>query len=641
MNPRLVVVDGPARGQLFALGAEETLIGREPGNHILLVDPSVSRRHCAIEREAPARFRLRDLSSRNGTFVRDLPVQEHVLEHGDQIRLGDSVLLFLLEEEAEAERPSVVRWREAQYEEGTVVRLRREDSIYLSPEQLLASPAPSARPALALTTLLKISTALHSGGGAEALGRRLLELMAEVVPADRGAILLMEPGVAEPAAAFRWTREAAPAEALWVCHRFAERAYREGVAVLSNHVLPGPPLGARADETGPVVRAVLAAPLFGAEAVLGVIYLDSAAPGVAFEEDHLQLVSAVGACSGPAFENARRLEWLEAENRRLYAESGLEHDMVGESPRMAEVYRFIGKVAPTDSTVLLYGESGTGKELVARAVHRNSPRAGMPFVAINCAALTETLLESELFGHEKGAFTGAIVQKKGKLEVADGGTVFLDEVGEIPLAFQSKLLRVLQEREFERVGGTRPIKVNLRLVAATNRDLRGAALQGIFRQDLYYRLNVVSVTLPPLRERREDIPLLASYFAAKFSKRIRRRLVGLSPAARACLREYEWPGNVRELENAIEHAVVLGSSDLILPEDLPEALLESAPPAAVASANYHDALRHHKEALVLKALEEAHGNFTEAARLLGVHANYLHRLATNLGLRNALKKAAG
>jgi Nif-specific regulatory protein len=641
MSPRLVAVGGPAKGQVFLLAADRVFVGRAPGNQVSIPDPSVSRRHCAIEREPPGRFRIRDLNSRNGTFVRDLPVKERWLEHGDEIRLGDCMLVFLLGEAEEEAGPSAVRWRDARCDERTLIRLRREDSVYLKPEELLGSPAPAVRPARALAALLKISAALSSGGGLEALAQRLLELTAEVVPAGRGAVLLMPPGVREPAAAFCWSRGAPPAEPPWISSAFVERAFQEGVAVLSNNVAVEPVAGAPEEPPGPRVSSVLAAPLFSGDQTLGVIYLDSTDPRVCFDQEHLQLLSAVGALSGPALENARRLEWLEAENRRLHAEITLEHDMVGESPRMAEVYAFIAKAAPTDSTVLLSGESGTGKELVARAIHRNSPRAGRPFVAINCAALTETLLESELFGHEKGAFTGAIVQKKGKLEVADGGSVFLDEVGEIPLAFQSKLLRVLQEREFERVGGTRPIKVDIRLIAATNRDLRQAARQGAFRQDLYYRLNVVALTLPPLRARREDISLLASYFAVKYSKRAKRRLTGISAAARACLTEYDWPGNVRELENAIERAVVLGSADLILPEDLPEALLEAAPAASVPAGNYHEALRRQKKELVLKALEQARGNFTEAAQALGVHPNYLHRLVSNLDLRAALKKLAG
>ena len=209
--------------------------------------------------------------------------------------------------------------------------------------------------------------------------------------------------------------------------------------------------------------------------------------------------------------------------------------------------------------MLIRGESGTGKELVARAIHRNSPRAGKPFVAINCAAVTETLLESEFFGHEKGSFTGAVAIKKGKLEAADGGTVFLDEIGELAPGLQAKLLRVLQEHEFERVGGTKTIKVDIRVIAATNRDLEAAISAGAFRQDLYYRLNVLTLETPSLRDRREDIPPLAAWFAQRFAKLTGRRIRGLSERTRACLLAYDWPGNVRELENAIERAVVLGS----------------------------------------------------------------------------------
>ena len=219
---------------------------------------------------------------------------------------------------------------------------------------------------------------------------------------------------------------------------------------------------------------------------------------------------------------------------------------------------FIARVAISNATVLILGESGTGKELVARAIHRNSPRKDRPFVALNCAAITETLLESELFGHERGAFTGATAMKMGRLEVANTGTLFLDEVGEMPLALQAKVLRALQTREFERVGGTRSIKVDVRFVAATNRNLEQAMKDGSFRPDLFYRLNVVSVNMPPLRKHPEDIPLLAMYFAAEHSKKCNRSLKGISPSARAMLMNYSWPGNVRELENAIERAVVLG-----------------------------------------------------------------------------------
>jgi transcriptional regulator with GAF, ATPase, and Fis domain len=312
--------------------------------------------------------------------------------------------------------------------------------------------------------------------------------------------------------------------------------------------------------------------------------------------------------------------------------------MVGESPVMKQVYQFLSKVASTDSTVLITGESGTGKELAARALHQNSKRCGRPFVAVNCAALAETLLESELFGHEKGAFTGALATRKGRLEIADGGTLFLDEVGELSQALQVKLLRVLQEREFERVGGTRTIKVDVRLIAATNKELEEAIAAGVFRQDLYYRLNVVELTMPALRERAEDIPLLANYFAGKHGSKCNRKVLGLSPEAESWLLRYDWPGNVRELENAIERAVVLGTTERILPEDLPEAVLESEAEASTPPRGYHEAVSQTKREIILAALEKAKGNYTEAAKLLGVHPNYLHRLVRNLNLRDQLKK---
>ena len=308
--------------------------------------------------------------------------------------------------------------------------------------------------------------------------------------------------------------------------------------------------------------------------------------------------------------------------------------IVGESSAIRELLARISKIAESDATVLLLGESGTGKEQAARALHAGSPRAERPFVAVNCAALSESLLESELFGHERGAFTGAVATRKGKLELADGGTFFLDEVGDLSPRHQAKLLRVIQERQFERVGGTRPISVDIRLVAATNRNLRQAVDRGEFRDDLFYRLDVVSLTLPPLRERGEDLSLLASYFAARHGRRLRRRVCRVSPEARQCLSAYSWPGNVRELSNAIERAIVLGEGDLIRPEDLPESVLESVRDGARPLSNYHEAILRAKRDLIESALKTSAGAVTEAARCLGVHPNYLHRLIRNLGIRN-------
>jgi transcriptional regulator with GAF, ATPase, and Fis domain len=354
----------------------------------------------------------------------------------------------------------------------------------------------------------------------------------------------------------------------------------------------------------------------------------------------LELVTGIAGISSVALENARRLDWLEQENLRLTTEMNLHHNLVGESGRMKQVYQFLTRVAPTDSTVLITGESGTGKELAARAIHRNSPRANRPFGAINCAAIPEGLLESELFGHERGAFTGAVGQKKGRLEMADGGVIFLDEIGDLAPALQVKLLRVLQEREFERLGGRQTISVNVRLIAATNQNLEASVKARTFREDLYYRLNVVSLVMPPLRERREDIPMLAEHFVTKFAAKCKMRPKQISAEAMSYLANYGWPGNVHELENALERALVLSLSDQIRAEDLPASIVQRNPAPQVHRAKYHTALNELRKHLILSALEEENGNFTEAAHLLGVHPNYLHRLVKKLNLRGSVESMA-
>jgi Nif-specific regulatory protein len=304
---------------------------------------------------------------------------------------------------------------------------------------------------------------------------------------------------------------------------------------------------------------------------------------------------------------------------------------------MREVYQFLSRVAPTNSTILIEGESGTGKELAARAIHRSSPRSSKPFIAINCGAIPEGLIESELFGHEKGAFTSATAQKKGRLELANGGVVFLDEIGELAPSVQVKLLRVLQEREFERVGGTRSLPLDMRLIAATNKNLEQEVKNGAFRQDLYYRINVMSLVMPSLRERPEDIPSLVEYFVSKYSSRCQVKPKRISREAMACLINYDWPGNVRELENAIERALVLGASEIVRPEDLPESILEKDPPIGMIAARYHSAVKEHKKQLIISAMHETRGNYTDAARILGVHPNYLHRLIKNLEMKESLR----
>jgi len=321
-------------------------------------------------------------------------------------------------------------------------------------------------------------------------------------------------------------------------------------------------------------------------------------------------------------------ERLVRENREfrqeLQSRFGMER-LIGQSPEMVDIYRLVARVAGLDTTVLVQGETGTGKELVARAIHYASPRAERPFVAIDCAALPENLFESELFGHERGAFTGAVGSRRGLLETADGSTCFFDEIGELPLGLQAKLLRVIQERVLRRVGGNEPMAVNLRLIAATNRDLRKRVEEGTFREDLYYRLNGVTITMPPLRDRGADIPLLAHEFMQRYAAAAGKPLEGFAPEALTLLSSYRWPGNVRELEHAIERAVALARSAVILPEDLPPEIHADTvrPPELPARRMTLDEVRRWYVATVL---EETGGNKVRAAELLGIDRRTLYRI---------------
>jgi DNA-binding NtrC family response regulator len=343
-----------------------------------------------------------------------------------------------------------------------------------------------------------------------------------------------------------------------------------------------------------------------------------------FEGSHVALVVA------KALEQRR----LKQNITLLTEEVDKRHQLIaGTSDRMNRAIGAAKKSAASPSTVLLLGESGVGKELFARAIHNWSERRNRPFVAINCVGLSKDLLESELFGYERGAFTGAQQRKKGKIELADGGTVFLDEIGDISEALQTKLLRFLQEREFERVGGTELIQVDVRIIAATNRDLQAAVKEGCFREDLYYRINVVPLALPPLRERKEDIPELARHFIQRCATQSKRHFTELSEDAMKRLLGYDWPGNVRELANVIERAIVLGQPPTIQVDDLPIEI--SATPlqrSTSAQLNYHESIDEHRREVVVKALQQSNGNRTLAAKQLGLERAYFQKLMKSLGI---------
>lgn len=633
MHPSLIVIAGPlAKDTDIPLLADEVSIGRDITNAVAIASNSVSRRHCRIRRHAGS-LTLYDLGSRNGTFVNGVPVRERVLKDGDVLTIGDAYFRCVVPASNEHGAEHPVTFEEGNLSDCRTVSLRREAT---SPPTLPDAP-PSDRIFRDLRSLVSIATRIGSIPDSESLQWQLLGMILDVIPAERGAILLGDNIPEDISSAATWDKQAGPRQPVRVSRTVVRQVLRDSTALLVNNASLDRSLREAESLVGAQVHSILCAPLTSSRKTFGAIYLDSRNPSSRFDEGHLKLLTSIAGMAAMALANLQRIEHLQKEAQRLQTALDGEHNIVGESIATRKLLLLITKVAQSDSTVLLYGESGTGKELAARAIHRSSHRREGPFLAINCAAIPEALLESELFGYEKGAFTGAVAQKKGQIEIANGGSLFLDEIGELAPALQAKLLRVLQEREFTRVGGSRPVPVDLRVIAATNRDLGAAVKAGTFRQDLYYRLNVVSITLPALRDRRDDIPLLASYFAAKFSAKCKRHVAGISPEAQRSLQHYDWPGNIRELENTIERAVVLGSSELIVIEDLPESVLEQAALTSEAtSTTFQSAVLQLKKQLIINAVKEAGGNYTQAAKSLGLEAHYLHRLMRNLDIKSSL-----
>ena len=507
---KLVVISGELTGQVYPLETTTVTFGRDSSNSIGVPDAALSRLHCVFSFEAEG-WTLRDVGSSNGTFVNGRQIERHLLADGDRIAAGSSLLLFARDASALDACGRFRRGRTA----ASTRRLALQDVVYFGSS---AVPAAALHPGEeGLKALLAISTAIHAVRD-ERPAPRQAPRPALRGPASGGR--RDSPSRCERRARHPGSSSTVASPSLvHINAAIVRRVIGEGVGILFT---PDPWQDGAAEQVvqDRVCRRLWPCPCRFRDTRSALIYLTSRA-GAVFTDDHLQLAAAVARISSVAIDNVRRFGALERETDRLQADLHLTYQMVGSSQAIDAVHTRIAKVARVDTTVLITGETGTGKELAARAIHLNSTRARKPFVAINCAALTESLLESELFGHERGAFTGAVAQKKGRLELADGGTVFLDEVGELAYALQSKLLRVLQQRELERVGGTRTISVDLRILSATNRDLRAAIDAGTFRQDLYYRLNVVSIHLPPLRERPGDMAMLARHFLAGLRAQVR------------------------------------------------------------------------------------------------------------------------
>lgn len=473
-----------------------------------------------------------------------------------------------------------------------------------------------------LHALFDIAQVLNSIVDIDRLLDRVMDMALQAVDAERGFLVLSEEDDSEKLIV-RTARNIEPDSALSISdisHSIVQEVMDSQQALLTVDAQADPRFSGSESIIFKQIRAVMAVPFLLRGRILGAIYLDSKARRSGFTDDSLNFLKAFSNLAAIAIENARLMEALRDENYQLRSEVQRTYhfrEIIGNSPKMQNVFEMLGKIINSDISVLLEGESGTGKELVARALHYNGPRRDKPFIAQFCGNLSETLLESELFGHKRGAFTGAVSDKKGLLEVANGGTFFLDEVADIPVSIQAKLLRVLQDGEFRRVGDTESRKVNVRIVSATNKSLAREVEKGTFREDLFYRLNVITIHMPSLRDRTGDIPLLVQHFLGKHANKTNERLKRITPEAMRILESYHWPGNVRELENALERAIVLAEERDISPNEL--IIPRVTKPALTAKS-----LKEYERELVIKTLEEMKGNKTHTAEALGVSLRWLH-----------------
>ncbi len=447
----------------------------------------------------------------------------------------------------------------------------------------------------------------------------ILGLAVEMMNADRGVIILKSIDRLDIMASKNFPTDKPPS-LKDLSSSVVEKVIANGAPLLTHDAMADPRWGQAASVVLHQITSVICVPLWVNERVIGAIYLDSRMDRQRFTDDNLSFINIFSHMAAIAIDYAYEYNALYQEKKRLVEELVKKwafDEIIGRSPKMLEVYNVMRRVMNSDISVLLEGESGTGKEVVARALHYSGPRRDKAFVAQFCGNLSENLLESELFGHKKGAFTGAISDKKGLFEIADGGTFFLDEIADISPAIQSKLLRVVQEGEIRRVGDTEARKVDVRIISATNRDLKEEVHRGKFREDLFYRLNVISINLPPLRERPGDIPLLVHHFLRRYSEKYKVPLKRVAPKAMQTLSNYHWPGNVRELENTIERALILSQKDEIEVDDLfiPEAEKLSDKPKN---------LKDYERDIVLSVLDDCGGNKTRTAEILGVSLRWLH-----------------
>jgi transcriptional regulator with GAF, ATPase, and Fis domain len=628
-NAYLVIRRDDGFGEVYPLiEGQRCTLGRSNPNSIVVKDDLCSREHAEIY-WADGRWRLRDLNSLNGTRLNSAPLDsEWELSPGDDISIGRVHFVFV---EDIRQLPDVAADGPPRDEDGLSIKKRLGQTRFLTP-QPPEPPPPGGdhtvpvgkRHSLSrdLSLLYRLALDMGSCTTYEELARTVLDGLLEAVPAEVGAILTMREGRELEVTAHRHS-DPSIKQYTRVSEFVTNEVLRGREAILAEDVARDRHLRNRESLTGIGATSLICAPVIFGEKMLGLIHLYCIDPLKALNGEDLEFTVAVAKQLGTVTHQLQRQLVLSAQNQSLRDQLKVESELVGTSQAIRSIESQIARVAGTNATVLIRGESGVGKELVARAIHYSSHRREGPFVCLNCAALTETLLESELFGHEKGSFTGATEKKVGKFEAAHRGTIFLDEIGEMNPSTQAKLLRILEGHAFERVGGNAPIRVDVRVVSATNQPLEKNLKAGTFRQDLFFRLQVVEILVPPLRDRIDDVPALASYFLERFVRETGRKIRGFTTTAMEKMQKHRWPGNVRELRNVVERAVALGTGSMLDAADIWLSSVDAGGGQAGAyePLSVEEIEKHH----ILLTLQHTDWNKTQAAAILKIERSTLDR----------------
>ncbi len=603
----LILLKENSHAKIFNLTKDITTLGRRSKSDVFLTDKSVSRDHAKIIALEEGGYEIQDVGAMHPVMVNEKVISRHRLRDGDEISLGDSILIFKSKEPSSAAQIEFLEPEEMSQESLEVASVdAKKTKLFTVDDTDLVSLERDHQRLMLLYEFGKTVNLLMED--AYNLLDEILSACFRTLDAERGFIAFVDENTGELSCElFRDNTGDEEPEKLEVSRTMIHKVVKDGVSILTVNALKDGEFRDVKSVKEYSIRSAMCAPMLFRGEVKGVVYLDNRASAGSFSEDDMMFLVALCHQAGIALGNASLHRQVVQENIRLENALRPKFQIVGDSEGMKRAYSTITKVAPSDVTVLIQGETGTGKELVAHAIHALSPRSDQPLIIVNCAAIPKDLIESELFGHEKGAFTGANSTREGKFQMAHGGSIFLDEIGDMSMDTQAKILRVLEEKELQRVGGSQTFKIDVRVIAATNKDLGKAVEEGKLREDLFYRLNVVPIKLPPLKERKKDIIPLAKHFMAGRAKKI-------SPRARRLLVSYGWPGNVRELKNCIERAVVLGDREIIQPEDLPHNISKSgkAIPAPLGSLEQMEA------DYIIRVLRQTGWNKSDAAKILSI-----------------------